>query len=122
MTQQGVEVVSGGYAADDPASQDETLARGEAPSREPSAEETPEVATAPEKSEAATLTEEGLSLLDQGKVREAVDYFTRAIARDRSYKQAWLSRAESYDRLGRRASAAADRRQAITIDNGGSTA
>ena len=79
------------------------------------------MAIGPERSEAATLTEEGLSLFDQGKVREAVDYFTKAIARDRGYKQAWLFRAESYDRLGRRASAAADRRQPATIDDGSSS-
>ena len=59
--------------------------------------------------------------MDEGKFRVAVDSFTRAIARDRSYKQAWLLRAEAYDRLGRRASAAADRRQAAIIDDDGSS-
>ena len=121
LTQQGVKVVSGRHAADDPAPPDETLPRGEAPPPQPSAQETPQVAIWPEKSEAATLTEEGLSILHEGKFRVAVDYFTKAIARDRSYKQAWLSRAQAYDRLGRRASAAADRRQAATIDDGGSS-
>ena len=103
-------------AASQPAPRVETPASTEAPSREPSGVETPQVAISPGSLEAAALTEEGKSLLDQGKARQAVDYFTRAIARDRSYKQAWLFRADAYDQLGRRASASGDRRQAATID------
>ena len=125
LPQEGVEVASGGYLssdpADDPPPPDVTLPRRETPSQQPTVQETPQAAMTPEKSEAVRLTEEGLSNLREGKFRVSVDFFTRAIARDRSYKQAWLSRAEAYDGLGRRASAASDRRQAATIDDGGSS-
>ena len=114
-----VEAVSAGYAADDPVPPEITPLRREPPAQQISAEESSPVAITPQQSEAVTLTEEGLGLLNEGKFRVAVDYFSRAIARDRSYKQAWLSRADAYDGLGRRASAAADRRQAATIDDGG---
>ena len=119
LTQSRVEAVSVGHAAGDPAPTVEPLPRGATPAHHPSAEETPREAMTAEKSEAASLTQEGLSLLREGKFRVAVDYFSRAIARDRGYKQAWLSRAEAYDGLGRRASAAGDRRQAATIADDG---
>ena len=108
------------YPARQP-SAEETPPRREYPARQPSAEESPQGAKTPQQLEAVSLTEEGLSLLHEGKFRVSVDYFTRAISRDRGNKQAWLSRAEAYDGLGRRASAAADRRQAETIDDSGSS-
>jgi len=74
-------------------------------------------AEAHEQSPAAGLTEQGRELLDQGKAREAVDLFTKAIAQDPVFKQAWESRAAAYDQLGRRASAAGDRRRATVIAN-----
>ena len=51
-------------------------------------------------SPAAPLVEQGINLLDQGKAREAVDSFTKAIAQDGNYREAWERRAQAYDRLG----------------------
>ena len=62
------------------------------------------------------LVEQGVILLELGKPRESIDYFSKAIAEDSGYKQAWLRRAEAYDQLGRRASANADRRRAEAIE------
>ena len=49
---------------------------------------------------AAGLTERGVSLFTQGRVQEAVDQFTKAIALDPDYRPAWAKRAEAYLRLG----------------------
>ena len=64
---------------------------------------------------AANLTEHGIALFRQGRFQEAVDQFTKAIALDPKYKQAWEQRAEAYGRLGRAERQAADRRQLETI-------
>ena len=64
---------------------------------------------------AANLTERGIALFRQGRFQEAVDQFTKAIALDPKYKQAWEQRAEAYGRLGRAERQAADRRQLETI-------
>ena len=64
---------------------------------------------------AANLTERGIALFRQGRFQEAVDQFTKAIALDPQYKQAWEQRAEAYGRLGRAERQAADRRQLETI-------
>ena len=64
---------------------------------------------------AANLTERGIALFRQGRFQEAVDQFTKAIALDPKYKQAWEQRAEAYGRLGRSERQAADRRQLETI-------
>ena len=49
----------------------------------------------------ANLTERGVSLFNQGRFQEAIDQFTKAIALDPDYKEAWERRAEAYGRLGR---------------------
>ena len=49
---------------------------------------------------AAGLTERGVSLFTQGRIQEAVDQFTKAIALDPEYRPAWAKRAEAYLRLG----------------------
>ena len=49
---------------------------------------------------AAGLTERGISLFTQGRIQEAVDQFTKAIALDPDYRPAWAKRAEAYLRLG----------------------
>ena len=64
---------------------------------------------------AANLTERGIALFGQGRVQEAIDQFTKAIALDPQYKLAWEQRAEAYGRLGRAEQQAADRRQLETI-------
>lgn len=64
---------------------------------------------------AANLTEQGIALFRQGRVQEAIDQFTKAIALDPKYRLAWEQRAEAYGRLGRAERQAADRRQLETI-------
>ena len=64
---------------------------------------------------AANLTERGIALFGQGRVQEAIDQFTKAIALDPQYKLAWEQRAEAYGRLGRAEQQAADRRRLETI-------
>ena len=64
---------------------------------------------------AAGMTERGLTLINQGRVREAVDQFTKAIALDPRYREAWASRARAYSQLGLNEKAAADRQQLEAI-------
>ncbi len=68
---------------------------------------------------AAGMTERGLALFGQGKIQEAVDQFTKAIALDPSYLAAWQRRAEAYQRLGRPKEAAEDMRRSQAL--GGQT-
>lgn len=49
----------------------------------------------------ANLTERGISLFNQGRFQEAIDQFTKAIALDPNYREAWEKRAEAYGRMGR---------------------
>ena len=64
---------------------------------------------------AAGMTELGLSLFNQGRVREAVDQFTKAIALDPRYRDAWANRAKAYTELGLSEKAAEDRQQLEAI-------
>ena len=57
---------------------------------------------------AAELNSKGLSLLDDGKLVEALDLFTRAIETDPNYSPSYLNRAECYRRLGREGDASRD--------------
>ena len=47
------------------------------------------------------LTERGVELFNQGRFQEAIDQFTKAIALDPNYREAWARRAEAYGRMGR---------------------
>ena len=60
---------------------------------------------------AASMTERGVRLVNQGRIQEAIDQFTKAIALDPDYSQAWGCRAEAYSRLGRGEQAAEDQRR-----------
>ena len=62
----------------------------------------------------ARFTEQGLDLLGLGKIQEAIDQFTKAIALDATYSSAWEHRAEAYTRQRRDDKAAEDRR---TLEN-----
>lgn len=88
-----------------------------APQREP--EPAPAFVAAPLKITrpltAAGMTELGLSFFNQGRFREAVDQFTKAIALDPRYREAWANRAKAYSELGLSDKAAADRRQLEAI-------
>jgi hypothetical protein len=64
---------------------------------------------------AGSMTERGVGLFNQGRVQEAIDQFTKAIALDPTYKEAWAHRAEAYARLGRRKEAAEDARRLEAI-------
>lgn len=64
---------------------------------------------------ASGMTEAGLSLLNQGRFREAVDQFTKAIALDPRYREAWVNRAKAYSELGLLDKADADQRQLEAI-------
>ena len=78
------------------------------PTETPSVVEVPTRRVAPT---AASMTDWGNELFDQGRVQEAIDQFTKAIALDPNYKKAWEQRAEAYARLGRGEDAAEDRRR-----------
>ena len=64
---------------------------------------------------ASAMTEAGLTLFNQGRVREAVDQFTKAIALDPRYRDAWANRAKAYSELGLSDKAAADQAQLEAI-------
>ena len=64
---------------------------------------------------AANLTERGVSLFNQGRYQEAIDQFTKAIALDPSYREAWEQRAEAYGRMGRSERQKADLRRLEAI-------
>ncbi|MCY3692664.1 MAG: tetratricopeptide repeat protein [Chloroflexota bacterium] len=64
---------------------------------------------------ASAMTEAGLTLFNQGRVREAVDQFTKAIALDPRYRDAWANRAKAYNELGLSDKAAADQAQLEAI-------
>lgn len=64
---------------------------------------------------ASGMTEAGLALFEKGRVREAVDQFTKAIALDPRYRDAWANRAKAYDELGLSEKAAADQQQLEAI-------
>ena len=64
---------------------------------------------------AANLTERGMSLFNQGRYQEAIDQFTKAIALDPTYREAWEQRAEAYGRMGRSERQKADLRRLEAI-------
>ena len=64
---------------------------------------------------AESLTDRGVSLFDEGRVQEAIDQFTKAIALNARYRRAWSLRAEAYDKLGRNQEAAEDLRRLEAI-------
>ncbi len=70
---------------------------------------------------ATSLTERGVRLFNQGRIQESIDQFTKAIALDPNYTQAWARRAEAYARLGRGAEAAEDRRRLDALNASSST-
>jgi tetratricopeptide (TPR) repeat protein len=70
---------------------------------------------------ATSMTERGVRLFNQGRTQESIDQFTKAIALDPNYTQAWARRAEAYARLGRGAEAAEDRRRLDALDASSST-
>jgi hypothetical protein len=84
---------------------------------EPAAEYVPwgtyDVGTAPT---AQVMTSRGIERFDEGKFQEAIDQFTKAIALDPKYIDAWERRAEAYAQLGRPKQAEEDRRHLQGLD------
>lgn len=70
---------------------------------------------------AATMTARGVSRLDDNRIQEAIDQFTKAIALDPNYREAWELRAEAYAKQGRGEEADEDRRRLQGLDTSSST-
>ena len=62
------------------------------------------------------MTERGVKLFNQGRTQEAIDQFTKAIALDANYTDAWAKRAEAYALLGRGDQAAEDQRRLDSLN------
>ena len=84
--------------------QEEAPAQPAPPPREPRPIPTP-----------ANLTARGLELFNEGRYQESIDQFTKAIALDPNYREAWERRAEAYGRLGRPERQQADQRRLEAI-------
>ena len=67
---------------------------------------------------AAGMTERGVTMFNQGRFQEAIDQFTKAIALDPTYVEAWARRAEAYAQLGRGTEADEDRRRLDALNAG----
>jgi hypothetical protein len=102
--------------------QPETVEPDSEPIGEPAAEETPEEISSYRKivpvdaPTAAVMTERGVRLFNQGRTQEAIDQFTKAIALDATYIEAWAKRAEAYALLGRGDQAAEDQRRLDSLN------
>ncbi len=57
------------------------------------------------------MTARGIELFNEGRYQESIDQFTKAIALDSNYREAWERRAEAYGRLGRPERQQADQRR-----------
>ena len=92
------------------------------PVGEPAPEDTPAAAPTYRKlipvdaPTASAMTERGVRLFNQGRTQEAIDQFTKAIALDANYTEAWAKRAEAYALLGRGDQAAEDRRRLDSLN------
>ena len=92
------------------------------PAGDPAPEETPAPAHTYRKvipvdaPTASAMTERGVRLFNQERIQEAIDQFTKAIALDANYIEAWAKRAEAYALLGRGDQAAEDRRRLDSLN------
>lgn len=64
------------------------------------------------------MTARGEVLLSEGKLQEAIDQFTKAIALDPRHREAFEKRAEAYSRQGRQERADEDYRQVQALNTG----
>ena len=67
---------------------------------------------------AAAMTERGVGLFNQSRIQEAIDQFTKAIALDPNFIEAWARRAEAYSELGKGNEAEEDRRRLDALNAG----
>ena len=65
---------------------------------------------------AAAMVSRGIERFDNGKFQEAIDQFTKAIALDPNYADAWERRSQAYAQLGRPKQAEDDRRHLQGLD------
>ena len=65
---------------------------------------------------ASVMMERGVQLFNQGRTQEAIDQFTKAIALDAGFIEAWAKRAEAYALLGRGDQAAEDQRRLDSLN------
>ena len=113
---------SSAEAVAEPNSQPVTAAADAKPAGDPAPEATP--ASAPtyrkvipvDAPTASAMTERGVRLFNQERIQEAIDQFTKAIALDSNYIEAWAKRAEAYALLGRGDQAAEDRRRLDSLN------
>ena len=111
-------------AADAPAEAPTPASAEAKPEPEPDPEPAPPVFTPPRKPvtlvppTAAGMTERGATLFNQGRIQESIDQFTKAIALDPTYVEAWARRAEAYAQQGRGNEAAEDRRRLDALNAG----
>lgn len=95
-----------------PALAQDAVANPEEPPVTPPPEAAPSPAPVPRMAPtAANLTERGVTLFNQGRYQEAIDQFTKAIALDGNYREAWERRAEAYGKMGRAERQKADQRR-----------
>ena len=64
------------------------------------------------------MTARGEVLLSEGKLQEAIDQFTKAIALNPKHREAFERRAEAYSRQGRQERADEDYRQFQALNTG----
>lgn len=64
------------------------------------------------------MTARGAALLSEGRLQEAIDQFTKAIALDPRHKEAFERRAEAYTRQGRGERAEEDYRTVQALNAG----
>ena len=64
------------------------------------------------------MTARGALLLSEGKLQEAIDQFTKAIALDPKHRDAFEQRAEAYSQQGRPERADEDYRQVQALSTG----
>jgi Flp pilus assembly protein TadD len=62
------------------------------------------------------MVSRGIERYGEEKYQEAIDQFTKAIALDPNYAEAWERRAEAYAQLGRPQQAEDDRRHLKWLD------
>lgn len=67
---------------------------------------------------AEAMTARGAALLSEGRLQEAIDQFTKAIALDPKHREAFERRAEAYTRQGRGERAEEDYRQIQALNAG----
>ena len=67
---------------------------------------------------AEVMTARGAALLSEGKLQEAIDQFTKAIALDPRHREALERRAEAYSQQGRQDRADEDYRQVQALNTG----